>query len=127
MQRSRKPCVPASGAPRPCPSPGEGPIVLQLGFSNRRLGLQDLAAPIHAALEVDVMRAAQLARILVLDIGWRLERIGGAAHAAARGRSLASGNGHRVNSDRKRAREGAPEMKARLIHANAAERQSLRR
>src|SRR6185295_10008107 len=46
------------------------------------LDLEHLPAAIHAGLEVDVVRAAQFARILVLDIGWLLQRIGGAAHAA---------------------------------------------
>ena len=49
---------------------------------NVLLGLQDLAATIHAGLEIDVMRTAQFAGVLVLDVGRLLERVGRAAHAA---------------------------------------------
>src|SRR3954447_342969 len=56
--------------------------------------LEDLAAAVHAGLEVDMVRAAKLARILVLDIGRGLERVGRAAHAAARRRGLSFRNGH---------------------------------
>src|SRR5215831_12700030 len=41
------------------------------------LRLEDLAAAVHAGLEIDVMRPAQLAGILVLDIGRLLQRIRG--------------------------------------------------
>src|SRR6202451_2496657 len=41
------------------------------------------------------MRATQFARVLVLDVSRGLERVGGAAHAAARRRRFASGNSHR--------------------------------
>src|SRR5262249_58205767 len=44
------------------------------------LGLEDLTAAIHAGLQIDVVRAAQFAGSLVLDIGRRCERVGGAAH-----------------------------------------------
>src|SRR5271165_4562555 len=64
------------------------------GLVDRRFRLQNLAAAIHAAFEVDVVRTAQFARILVLDIGRRFEGVGGAAHAAARRRGFASGNCH---------------------------------
>src|SRR5215204_2921454 len=60
----------------------------------RGLHLEDLAAAVHAGLEVDMVRAAKLARILVLDIGRGFERVGRAAHAAARRRGLSSRNGH---------------------------------
>jgi hypothetical protein len=42
-----------------------------------RLGLyfQHLAALVHAGLQIDVVRTAQLAGILVLDIGRALERV----------------------------------------------------
>src|SRR5215218_4868459 len=60
----------------------------------RGFHLEDLAAAVHAGLEVDVVRAAKLARILVLDIGRGLERVGRAAHAAARRRGLSFRNGH---------------------------------
>src|SRR5262245_53677176 len=64
--------------------------------SDLGLRLEHLPAAIHAGLEVDVVRTAQLARILVLDIGGRLERVGGAAHAAARRRSLFPWHGHGI-------------------------------
>src|SRR5829696_7233149 len=60
----------------------------------RGFHLEDLAAAVHAGLEVDVVRAAKLARILVLDIGRGLQRVGRAAHAAARRRGLSFRNGH---------------------------------
>src|SRR5262249_28496248 len=50
--------------------------------------LEHLAAAIHAGLEIDMVRAAQLAGILVLDIGRRREGVGRAAHAAERGRGV---------------------------------------
>src|SRR5262249_30092875 len=56
--------------------------------------LEDLAAAVHAGLEVDVVGAAELARILVLDIGRCLERIGGAAHPAPRRRWFSFRDGH---------------------------------
>src|ERR1700730_2314798 len=58
------------------------------------LDLEHLAATIHAGLQVDVVRTAQFARILVLDIGWLLEGVGGPAHAAARGRGFSFRNAH---------------------------------
>ncbi|VTZ62402.1 hypothetical protein EMEDMD4_380063 [Sinorhizobium medicae] len=42
---------------------------------------QNLAAAIHAGLQVDVMRAAQFAGILVFDVGRSLEGVSGTAHA----------------------------------------------
>src|SRR5882724_6395764 len=45
------------------------------------LGLEDLAALVHAGLQVEVVRTAQFAGILVLGIGRRLQRICRAAHA----------------------------------------------
>src|SRR5215204_2373996 len=60
----------------------------------RGFHLEDLATAVHAGLEVDVVRSAKLARILVLDIGRGFERVGRAAHAAARRRGLSFRNGH---------------------------------
>src|ERR1700729_737295 len=68
------------------------------GVDVLRLRLEDLATPIHDALEVDMMRGGEFAGILVFNVGRGFERIGRAAHAAAGGRSFASGNGHRRNS-----------------------------
>src|SRR4051812_41111222 len=53
------------------------------GKSGFGLDLEDLPAAIHAGFQVDVVRPAQFARILVLDIGGLLQRVGGPAHAAA--------------------------------------------
>ena len=50
-----------------------------------------------------MVRTSQFARILVLDVGRRLESVGGATHAAARGRRFASGDGHWCDSDGARA------------------------
>src|SRR3954466_9888558 len=58
------------------------------------LGLQDLAALVHAGLEVEVVRTAQFARILVLSVGRLLQGVRRAAHATPRGRCFSSGNGH---------------------------------
>src|SRR5215467_6557225 len=63
--------------------------------SNLRLWRENLPALVHAGLEVDVMRAAQLAGILVLDIARLAQRVGGTAHAAPgrRGFSLRDSHG----------------------------------
>src|SRR5260370_10870658 len=58
------------------------------------LGVKHLAATVHAGLEVDVVRPAQLTRILILYISRPRERISGAAHSAPRRRCLAFGDGH---------------------------------
>src|SRR5205085_9365587 len=46
------------------------------GGSAFGLRLEHLPAAIHAGLQVDVVRTAQFARILVIHIGRTLERIG---------------------------------------------------
>src|SRR3954463_2599497 len=56
--------------------------------------LQNLTALVHAGLEVEVVRAAQFAGILVLGIGRLLQGIRRAAHATPRGRCFSTGNGH---------------------------------
>src|SRR5258707_7504247 len=62
------------------------PSRLQSAACNRRLDfgpfLENLPSPIHAGLEIDVMRAAQLSGILVFDVGRLFEGVGGPAHAA---------------------------------------------
>src|SRR5438132_44548 len=58
------------------------------------LDLEHLPAGIHTGLQVDVVRTAQFTRILVLDIGWLLQGVGGPAHAAARRRGFSFRNGH---------------------------------
>lgn len=55
---------------------------------------QNLAAPIHTGLQIDMVRTAKLAGILVFDIGRCLERIGCAAHAALRAGHFTFGYGH---------------------------------
>src|SRR5450756_2709587 len=69
----------------------QGPTPLRSGFL---LELQDLAALVHAGLQIEVMRTAQFAGILVLGIGRLLQRIRRAAHATPRGRCFSTGNGH---------------------------------
>src|SRR5712671_4329197 len=81
---------PNSGRPFACP-------LLSSGFL---LGLQNLTALVHAALEVEVVRAAEFAGILVLDVSGLLERVRRAAHATARRRGFSAGNGHFRKSSR---------------------------
>jgi hypothetical protein len=63
-------------------------------FSSRLFFLQDLAALVHAGLQIEVVRTAQFAGILVLGIGRLLQGIGRTAHATPRGRCFSTGNGH---------------------------------
>ena len=70
-----------------------------------RRDLEHLAAAVHAGLQVDVVRTAQFARILVLDIGRSLQRIGRTAHVASRRRRLFLRNCH---DDLQRAARGDP-------------------
>src|SRR5262245_5807076 len=58
------------------------------------LRLEHLAAAVHSGLEIDVVRPAQFARILVLDIGRLRQRVGGAAHPAPRWRRFSFRDGH---------------------------------
>src|SRR3982750_1129019 len=58
------------------------------------LHLEDLTAAVHAGLEVDVMRAAQFAGVLVLDVGRGLQGVGRAALAALHRRGFSFRNGH---------------------------------
>src|ERR1035438_2647856 len=58
------------------------------------LGLEHLAALVHAGLQVDVVRTAQFAGILVLDVSRLLERVGRPAHAAARRRGFSFRHSH---------------------------------
>src|SRR5215813_3810387 len=73
-------------------------VALPTAFVRKRLrfllGLQHLPALVHAGLEVEVMRTAQLAGVLVLDISGLLERVRRTAHATARRRSFSAGNSH---------------------------------
>ena len=58
------------------------------GLRFRRLDLQNLAAAIHAGLQVDMVRTTQFAKVLVLDIGRRGERVGGASEPALHSRGF---------------------------------------
>src|SRR4051812_47742201 len=58
------------------------------------LDLENLAALVHAGLQVEVVRTAQFAGILVFGVGRLLERVGGTAHATPRRRCFSSRNGH---------------------------------
>lgn len=75
---------------------GAGPGASCQEFPSGIFGLEDLAPAIHPALQVDVVRSAKLARVLVLDIGRPGERIRGAALAALHARSLSFRNSHEV-------------------------------
>ena len=79
--------------------------MLILGFARKRrkgrslalelfLRFQDLAALIHAGLEVDMMRTAQFAGLLVLDPGHCLKLVSRAAHADAAAGHFLAWNGH---------------------------------
>src|SRR5215203_3617677 len=72
------------------------------------LRLQHRPALVHAGLEIDVVGAAQLAGILVLDVGRTLERIGRAAHSTPRRRGFSLRNGHRANLQRCRRAKSVP-------------------
>jgi hypothetical protein len=71
------------------------------------LGLlrENLAAAVHAGLEIDMMRTPQLAGILVFHIGWCLERIGGTPESALHPGGFAFRNGHVAVSKSARAME----------------------
>src|SRR5712691_11822341 len=74
--------------PNSGPRPSTGPALCSLfGVPRRRsasraptalrflLGLQNLAALVHAALQIEVVGTAQFTGILILDIGWLLQSI----------------------------------------------------
>src|SRR4051812_4596694 len=69
--------------------PANGERRSSLGFD-----LENLPALVHAGLQVDVVRTAQLARVLVLDVGRTLQRVGRTAHAAARRRGFSFRDSH---------------------------------
>src|SRR5690606_23504790 len=77
------------------------------------LDVENLPAAIHAGLEVDVMRAAQLARILVLDIGRGGKGVGRAAEAALHRRGLSFWHCHGRYSENSISlrRQSGPERK----------------
>src|SRR5690606_7019873 len=82
----------------------------QSRFSRARsavLRREDLTAAIHAGLEINVVRTAQLAAVLVFDIGGRLERIRRTAEATLHRRRLPLGHCHGSNSISKSVAPGA--------------------
>lgn len=56
--------------------------------------LQNLAALIHAGLQVEVVRTAQFAGVLVLNVSGALDRVSRTTHATPRRRCFSSRNGH---------------------------------
>src|SRR5579871_5502672 len=76
------------------------------------LRLQHLPALVHPGLQIEMMRAAQFAGVLVFNISRLLERICRAAHATPRGRSFSSGNGH--NGSSRGIADASPEMRDAL-------------
>ena len=72
------------------PRPGIPSLRKDLVF----LGRDDLAALVHAGLQVDVVRALQFAGFLVLDIAVGPQGVMRAAHVAARGGGFSLRNGH---------------------------------
>jgi len=58
------------------------------------LGGEDLAAFVHAGLQVDMVRAAELAGVLVFDIAVGRQGVVGPAHAAPRRGDFSLGDGH---------------------------------
>src|SRR5690606_4304268 len=76
------------GAPRRLPP--RGPVrALDLV-----LGLEDLPAAVLAGLEIDMVGPPPLTTFLVLDVGRRLQRVGGPAEAALHRRHLLAGYSH---------------------------------
>src|SRR5580693_7186901 len=63
------------------------------GLSFGLLG-EDLPAAVHAGLKIDVVRAAQFARVLVFDVSGRFECICRPAHAASGRRYFSLWHGH---------------------------------
>src|ERR1700721_615173 len=74
------------GRSRHVPLPPQTDVPAERGsaFLGFRLLGQHLPAAIHAGLEIDVVRPAQFAGILVFDISRTRERVGRAAPAAPR-------------------------------------------
>src|SRR5262249_26512444 len=81
----------ANGSGSRASSVDEAEQILELA-----LGLEDLAALIHAGLEVDMMGAPELTRLLVLDPGDGLKLMARAAHANAAAGHFLAWNGHRT-------------------------------
>ena len=74
--------------------PVANPARFRQDSSGFLLGLQNLPTLVHAGFQIEVMRTAQFAGILVLGISRLLQCIRRAAHATPRGRCFSSWNGH---------------------------------
>src|SRR5260370_550527 len=85
------------GTPPDLPPPGRALVPVGCGRG-------PLPDTINAGLEIDVMRTAQLAGILVFDIGRPLERVGRAAHPTPGGRGLSFRDSHVDSPQRRRVR-----------------------
>ena len=73
------------------------PLIRQRSFQLRTLvflGRQNLTATIGAGLQVDVVRTAQFARVLVFGVGIGSQSVVGTTHVATRGRYFALRNSH---------------------------------
>src|SRR5690349_5791131 len=77
------------------------------------LGLENLAALIHAGLEVDMMRAAEFTGLLVLDPGDGLKLVARAAHADAAAGHFLAWNSHR-NLHKQKAQPGRAEAPKKM-------------
>ena len=71
---------------------------MKLGSIFLGLDRQNLTAIIHAGLQIDVVRTAQFAGILVLDIARGGESVGRATEAALHRRRFSFRNSHFLNS-----------------------------
>jgi hypothetical protein len=75
-----------------------GPEEVLRGDPRRTSGVRllgkNLAAAIHAGLQIDMVGTTQFARILVLDVGRGLQGIGGTAEAALHAGGFSLRNSH---------------------------------
>src|SRR5690606_20564999 len=67
-------------------------------MSDLFLSLENLTPTIHTALQIDMVRTAKFARVLVLDIGRGLECVSRTAHAALRRRRFSFRYSHGFSS-----------------------------
>jgi hypothetical protein len=80
---------------------GQRPVLKRLNARKLSVSLhiENLTATIHAGFQVNVVRAAKLARGFVFDPGDRLHLLAGTAHADAAFGHFSAWNGHRNNSN----------------------------
>src|SRR6187549_724935 len=93
MTSRGKPIRYIAGAPQGGIEPARA-LNIRLQLLRFSLGLEHGPALVHAGLEVDVVRTAELAGVLVLNVGRLLKRVGRTAHAAAGGRGFSFRNSH---------------------------------